>query len=371
MIDDVFIVDAIAHCLDYSDVNCVTGAGEPVQELLWNIHQAWNPPEILLPREAVLMQMAPETMARTLFLESDVDFAVTHHLPTYSWFADGLTTRAQNEELVNRWPQRFLGYAGVDPTQGMDVAIRQLEEQVDSCPSLVGLKLYPAAVNPYRSFRLDDAEMFPLYERALELGLKVVGVHKAVPLGPVPLSPYHVSDVDGAALHFPDLKFEIVHAGMAFAEETAIALAQFPNVYANLEITTGWLSAPRGPKGLFYDALGMFLHWGGVEKIFFSTTAMATHPQPVLRSVWDMEFPSETLDKYGLDQVTRADKELLLGGSYLKMLDLDVEKLMAGIADDEFAQERAARGGGLVEPHQAWREQYAREFGDTAVGASR
>ena len=163
MIDDVFIIDAIAHCLDYWDNNVVPGHGESIQDLLCNMHASWNAPDEVLPRDHVLMEMDPETLARTLFLEkSQVDFAITHHLPTYSWFSKGLTTREQNEELVKRWPQRFIGYAGVDPTQGIDVAIRQLEEQVDACPSFVGLKLYPAAVNPLRKFGLDEEHVPPL-----------------------------------------------------------------------------------------------------------------------------------------------------------------------------------------------------------------
>jgi hypothetical protein len=360
MIEDVFVIDAVAHCLDYSDANCVPGHGESIQDLLCGLHDAWNAPGEVLPRDHVLMEMAPETLARTLFLESEVDFAVTHHLPTYSWFFKGLTTREQNEELVRRWPQRFLGYAGVDPTQGVDVAIRQLEEQVEACPSFAGLKLYPAAVNPLRSFALDDEDLFPLYERAIELGLKVVGVHKALPLGPVPMPAFHVRDVDTAAYNFPQLNFEIVHAGMAFVEETAIPLAQFPNVFANLEITTGWLSAPSGPKGVFYDALGAFLQWGGLEKIFFSTTAMAIHPQRVLRSVWDLELPDQVLERFGLSQLTREDKAMLLGGNYAAMHGLEIEQLKAGIADDEFARERRSQDR-LIAPWTAWREQYSRE----------
>jgi predicted TIM-barrel fold metal-dependent hydrolase len=359
MIDEAFVIDAISHCLDYSAVNCVPGAGEPLQDLVVDVHLNWNAPDQVLDREHLLMEMAPETMARTLFLESDLDMAVTHHLPTYSFFSKGLTTRDQNEELVRRWPQRFIGYAGVDPTQGIDVAIRQLEDQMESCPTLVGLKLYPAAVNPYRYFMLDDEEMFPLYRRALELGLKVVAVHKAIPLGPVPLASYKVHDVDTAAFNFPDLNFEIVHAGMAFAEETAIPLAQFPNVYANLEITTGWLSAPHGPKGRFYDVLGMFLQWGGLEKIFFATTAMVLHPQRVIRSIWDLELPQDVLDKFGLEQLTREDKARLLGRNYADMLGLDLDALKRGIEGDEFDVERRERPP--VEPWGAWRAQYERE----------
>ena len=366
MIEDVFVIDAIAHCLDYSDANCVAGHGEPIQDMVYDIHTQWNAPDQVVSREQFLMEMDPETLARTLFLESEVDFAVTHHLPTYSWFTRGLTTRKQNEELVRRWPQRFLGFAGVDPTQGVDVAIRQLDEQMEACPSFIGLKLYPSAVNPLRSFGLDDQDLFPLYERALELGLKTVAVHKAVPLGRAPLAAFHVRDVDTAAANFPDLNFEIVHAGMAFVEETAIPLAQFPNVYANLEITTGWLSAPSGPKGVFYDALGAFLMWGGLEKIFFSTTAMAVHPQRVLRSVWDLELPEDVLERFGLKQLTRDDKAALLGLNYAKAVGLDIDALKAGIAGDEFEQERLERGG-LARPNEAWQAQYDREHATGAV----
>lgn len=360
MIDDAFVIDAIAHCLNYSDANCVHGWGEPVQDQLTGMHAAWNAPDEVLDREHLLMEMAPETMARTLFLESDIDMAVTHHLPTYSFFSRGLTTREQNEELVNRWPQRFIGYAGVDPTQGVDVAIRQLEEQMEACPRLVGIKLYPAAVDPYRYFMLDDEAMFPLYRRALELGIKVVAAHKAIPLGPVPMASYHVRDVDTAAFNFPELNFEIVHAGMAFVEETAIPLAQYPNVYANLEITTGWLTAPNGPKGMFYDALGLFLQWGGLEKMFVSTTAMMLHPQRVIRTIWELELPEYVMEKFGLEQLTREDKARLLGRNYADMLGLDIEALKRGIKDDEFAIER--REQGLVEPWKAWRAQHDREL---------
>ena len=210
--------------------------------------------------------------------------------------------------------------------------------------------------------------MFPLYERAIELGLKVVGVHKALPLGPVPMPAFHVRDVDTAAYNFPQLNFEIVHAGMAFVEETAVPLAQFPNVFANLKITTGWLSAPSGPKGVFYDALGAFLQWGGLEKIFFSTTAMAIHPQRVVQSVWDLELPEPVLEKFGINQLTREDKAMLLGGNYAAMLGLDIDDLKAGVADDEFAQENRDRDA-LVAPWTAWRDQYSRDK-ESEVAAS-
>ncbi len=355
MIDDVFVIDAIAHCLDFSNENCVKGAGEPLQNLIYGLHATWNPPDQVVTQDMLLWAMPPEVLARTLFLESNIDFAVTHHIPIYSWFSKGAVTREQNEALVSQWPHRFVGYAGVDPTQGIDVAIEQLDEQMRACPQLSGLKFYPAAVNPYRSFRLDDQDMFPLYERVAEHGIKNIAIHKAVPLGPVPLDPLRVDDVGFAAHYFPELNFEIVHAGVAFVEETAIPLGQYPNVYANLEVTTGWLAAA---PGRFEEVLAMFLHWGGKEKIFFSSGAMILHPHDILEKFWNFEFSQETLDKFGIEQLTKDDKALMLSGNYARLLGLDLADIQRRISDDEFTRER--RETGLQPPWKNLREAYGR-----------
>ena len=48
--------------------------------------------------------------------------------------------------VVTRFPDRFVGYVGVDPTAGLEVCLEQLEEQLDELPQAVGLKMYPAQV---------------------------------------------------------------------------------------------------------------------------------------------------------------------------------------------------------------------------------
>ena len=51
-----------------------------------------------------------------------------------------------------------------------------------------------------RGWLMDDPEVaFPLFAKAQELGLKVVAIHKAVPLGPVPMKHYRMDDIDAAA----------------------------------------------------------------------------------------------------------------------------------------------------------------------------
>jgi predicted TIM-barrel fold metal-dependent hydrolase len=291
-----------------------------------------------------------EVLARTLFLESDVDMAANMYLRLDSWFKDGLCSRQKNVEVARRWPDRFFTYVGVNPIDGLDVCLRDLEAQMAELPKSIGLKLYPDQVQPFRSWRMDDPKLaYPLFERAQKLGIKTVAIHKAIPNGPVPINPYRVDDVDGAAIHFPDLSFEIIHSGLAFVDETCHALARFPNVYANLEITS--LLMFHGP-GLFNEILAQFLFWGGPEKIIYSDGTLFCHSQPLLKRFWELELSDELLTKYNLRQLTKQHKALILGGNYARIVGLDVEQATHKIANDEFARERQQTG--MQPPYSNW-----------------
>jgi uncharacterized protein len=343
MIEGNFIIDPIAHAYNLTDDNLQPNPyGRGLRDLLVKLHVVWNPPELQVPAEVYMTDWPMEVLARTLFLETDIDMACNMYLRLDSWFRDGLCSRQKNLEAATRWPQRFMTYVGVSPTRGLEVCLKDLEDQMRELPHSIGLKLYPDEVEPFRSWRMDDPNLaYPLFERAQKLGIKTVAIHKAIPNGPVPINPYRVDDVDGAAIHFPDLSFEIVHSGLAFVEETAHAIARFHNVYANLEITS--LLMHHGP-GLFNEIMAQFLFWGGPEKIVYSDGTLFCHSQPLLEKFWNLEFSEELRDKYNLKPLTKADKALILGGNYARIVDLEVEKAKKRIADDEFAQERARTG---------------------------
>jgi predicted TIM-barrel fold metal-dependent hydrolase len=358
MIDDVFVINAVTHAYNLHDDNLRPNRyATALRDLFVNLHQGWNPPGLRVPPDVFVSDWPIEVLARTLFLETDVDMGVNHNLRIDSLFHDGLASREKNVEAGTRWPNRFFTYVGVDPMQGLDACLRDLEEQVRELPGSVGLKMYPDAVEPFRQFRMDDPELaYPLFARAQELGIKTVAVHKAVPNGPVPMNPYRVDDVDGAAATFPDLSFEIIHSGMAFVEETAHALARFPNVYANLEITTLLMHAA---PGLFEEVLANFLFWGGPEKILYADGTLFCHPQPLLEKFWNLQLPERLLEKYKLEQLSPESKRLILGGNYARMVGLDVEAARARIADDEFARERRATG--RQEAYSNWLRAAGRE----------
>ena len=356
MIDDVPVVNAVAHAYNLSAGNARGPIGDMVRHGFHGIHSTFNAPSEQVPGELFLTDQSAELLAHTHFLESDVDLLVYHVLRLDSLFHDGLCSLDKAVELTDRWPARVVTYLGVDPTLGLERCLADLDEQRARLPHAIGLKMYPDQLEPYRTFRMDDPElMFPLYERAASLGLRCIAVHKALPNGPVPLAPYSVADVEGAAMAFPGLNFEIVHAGMAFVPETAYALARFPNVYANLEVTTMLLG--KAP-GRFAEVMAEFLFWGGPRKILYSDGALFTHPGPTLQRFWDFQLPEELAAKHGLAPLTREDKALMVSGNYARMAGLDLPGMLAAQADDEFA--RARRENGLLAPYTSWHEMGAR-----------
>lgn len=349
--DDVFVIDAVIHAYNLDPSNARNKYGLQLGELIAGIHATWNPPELTMDPTVFRGDAPIEAIVRTVFQESQTSMASHHVLRLDSWFHDGLCSRDKTREAVQRWPDRVIGYVGVDPLAGPDVYLDDLRRQLDEMPGAVGLKLYPHAVDPYRRWRADDPEIWRLFQLAQELGIRTIAIHKAVPNGAVPMDPYKVDDIDLAADAFPDMTFEIVHSGMAFLDETAWAIGRFPNVYANLEITTSLLlHAP----GWFEEILAQLMFWGGADKIIWSTGCMLTHPQALLEQFWALQFSDATLHKFGIPQITREDKEKILGLNYASLVGVDVPTVRQRQQADEFSAIRTEKG--LAPAFSTWRE---------------
>ncbi|MFM2042419.1 MAG: hypothetical protein RLY86_995 [Pseudomonadota bacterium] len=353
--DDVLVVDAVVHAFNFDQSNIASRYGEALWAMGHGMHVHFNPPGIAAPADLYLSDMPVAALAETMFLESPVDVAVTHTLRLDTWFKDGFCSAAKTEEAVRRWPDRFIGYVGIDPTRPLETCIAELEAQVAALPGAVGLKLYPHQIDPYRVRRADDPEMLILFARARDLGLKTIAIHKALPNGPVPLAPYAVEDMEVACDALPDMAFEIIHAGMAFLDETALALARFPNVRANLETTTALLW--RAP-GLFEEILAKLLFFGGPDRILFATGCTLLHPRHTVDLFWNLRFSDDVRRKYGLDwlepdgRLPEPVRRMILGQNYARMIGREPAAMKAAVSDDAFARTRRAEG--LAVPYSRW-----------------
>ena len=215
-----------------------------------------------------------------------------------------------------------------------------------------GLKFYPARYVNGRTeaWRMDDEGLvFPVLQAAHDAGIRNIAVHKVLPIGPISAHGMQVDDLAAAANAFPDMNFQIIHAGFMFVDETKMLLGNFPNIYATLEAS--FLLAMLNPD-MMHRILDEFFIFGGPDRVIFASAAVNPHPQVVLDGVAGYEMPETS--PIGLSPEVRA---LVMGGNLARLHGIDIDERRAKLADDEFARERAANG--LREPFSSVRRRDA------------
>lgn len=118
-------------------------------------------------------------------------------------------------EIASRHPKRLVHLVAVDPRRRDAVA--ELERGVRE-QGARGLKLHPTT-----GFYPDDPVCYPLYQKALELGVPIL-FHTGTQPAPMKAKYARPVFVDSVAADFPDLKIVMAHVGLCWWEE-ALALA--------------------------------------------------------------------------------------------------------------------------------------------------
>jgi predicted TIM-barrel fold metal-dependent hydrolase len=340
MIDNEIVMDAVVHPYDLGPANRRAGAEEQL-ELVFGSHLNYSDssiPDSVLSRAEFFSDFDAESLAFALFAESDVDIAVLHALPNLGFTNSWLTDPDRVSALRDRYPGRFLVYATVDARTAGE-AIGQLERQARELRP-AGLKLYPSFFyeGAGHGWRLDDSEFAtPLLEAARDLGIRNVAIHKALPVAPAPPRAFRVEDLDEPLARFADMNFCVVHAGMAFLDETCALLGRHRNLYATLESTFAFCQTQ--PE-TFAEVLGAMLAACGPDQLLFGSGANLMHPRSVLAAFERFELPGEILRKYGIPPLDAAARRKILGGNCMRIHGLSREGVLAGITGDAFAAAR-------------------------------
>ena len=366
MIDQIFVIDAVAHAYDFSDENRIATC-EPeryagLQQFAYQLgHFSTESlePGYLLTQDEFTARWRAEDLANVFFVESDVDMIVHHSVAISSFSRDGVARFDTGVELQRIAPDRVILYGCVDTfDEDRERVFASMEQMVEK--GAVGFKFYPSngffdtSKHKLVQMLYDDPERaFPFFEKARKLGVMHLAFHKAQPVGPGPVEAVHYEDISTAALAFPDMTFEVVHAGWAFLEEAGIQLMLHDNIYANLECVVNLVV--RHPRR-FAHIIGTLLRYGGPDRILYATGCAVNHADPILERFMAFEMPPDLVDGYGYPELTLEVKRQMLGANIARIHDLDIPGVIDKIANDRWSQLRAR---GKAPPWSAHRQSLA------------
>jgi uncharacterized protein len=170
-------------------------------------------------------------------------------------------------EYQNRYPDKVIGFAGVDPN--VDNVRTTLERAVQL--KLRGVKLGPI----YQNIHPTDPKIMEVYEFCQAHHLPIL-IHQGTTFprrAPLKYSlPILLEDV---ALQFPELRMVIAHMGHPWIDETIVLIRKQPNFYADI-------SALHYRPWQFYNALISAREYGVLDKLLFGSDYPFTTPEATL-----------------------------------------------------------------------------------------
>ena len=179
-----------------------------------------------------------------------------------AWDAETATGRKplRNDtvaEIVQRYPEQFVGFASVDPHKG-DRAIAEIERAVREL-GLSGAKFHPGV----QAFYPSEPRFHPLFQKISELGIPALfhtgtnGLGAGMPGGGgIKLDYTRPIHLDSLAADFPNLTIIGAHPSWPWEQEMIAILQHKPNVYNDL---SGW-SPKYIPPALLKEAAGRLNH---------------------------------------------------------------------------------------------------------------
>jgi len=177
-------------------------------------------------------------------------------------------------EYVSRFPQKLIGFAGIDPTEKSAVAeVRTAREDL----RLRGVTVSPAN----QDFHPADSRAMDVYAEAERLGMPLLfhpsghfTVQSKLEFG----RPYLLDEV---ARTFPQLRMVIAQLGQPWLDETICMLAKHPNVYADV---SGLLGRPWQA----YNALVNVYQHGVIDKLLFGSDFPYTNAAECIEAMYSI-----------------------------------------------------------------------------------
>jgi uncharacterized protein len=322
MKNGMFVFDNVVHMFDNTPEN-MGPDGDHVANNLYGFGQVFSNETYGYLEEFIGAKMQNEEAHRILFEESDTDIAMAQTVPLFGWWKKGFSPAQRNYDFAAAYPDRVLFCGGVDPVfQGIQGAVDEITRQHDEWGA-VSMKFYQAHANS-TSWMADDRKLaYPMWERCLELGINNVQFHKGVPFGTERMEDMRPTDLQQAAVDFPEMTFIIHHLGDPYIEESISLASRNPNIWLAL---SAWINIyPIMPREAL-KRLGKALLYVGPDRLLWGTEAFIwPNVQGYIDLFAEVQMPEDLQDGYGFPEITDDMREKMFGLNYAGLLGIDVE----------------------------------------------
>lgn len=205
--------------------------------------------------------------------------------------------------VLEKYPDRFFGWVGIDPLGGMET-LRYIERAVTEL-DFKGVHVYPQ----WFGVPINDRTYWPIYAKCCELGVPItlqVGRQSPRSGGKLCARPQWIED---AAFDFPELTLIGLHIGVPHDHEMTSAAIAYENVYiiADAHPPSTWSQH-------FVDFVAQrgFLNIDGMDKVMWGTDWPVQTLTRSLEEVRALDIPPQALNG-------------LLGENAIRILGLDVK----------------------------------------------
>lgn len=191
--------------------------------------------------------------------------------------------------LVRQYPDRFIGFAGVDPYKGMN-AVRELEYAVREL-GLRGLAMEPFEYH----LRANDRRFYPLYSKCVELDIPV-NLHCSINYSTMSRMEYgRPIYLDDVAVDFPELKIIAMTPGWPWVSELVGVAWRHPNVYIEIAaVRPRYMAMPN-------TGWGELVHYGNTviqDKILFASSWPLLPIERTIQEVRELPLKEAVVEKW-------------------------------------------------------------------------
>lgn len=303
--------------------------------------------------------LGPEEFVKDIFLDSDTDLMVLSFVPSA---ADAEPVTIEAADAVRRvvdaldGTQRLLLHGRVNPNQAGDV------ERMEALARDWGISAWKTYTQfgPGGGYWLSDDAGLRFIEQARALGVKVICVHKGLPLSRTGYQYSQCPDIGVVARQFPDVTFIIYHSGYVAGKperafepgtgrdgiDTLIqsladnGIGPGSNVFAELGST--WRFLMREPDHAAH-ALGKLLKYVGPDNVLWGTDSIwYGSPQDQIEAFRTFQIDPVLREAHGYPELTAVLRAKVFGLNATVPYRISADEVRLRAGNDRVARARTA-----------------------------